>query len=90
MENQKNEIKKTDASNIKDQVIRIIHSIVGENIIKDISASDSFSDLKVDSIVFIKIIVAIEDAFNFEFEDDKLSLSAFPTIQSFIDYIESK
>ncbi|MBK1811292.1 acyl carrier protein [Clostridium sp. YIM B02505] len=90
MENKKKEIKKTDISNIKDQVIKIILSTIGERTNKDISVSDSISDLKVDSIVFIKIVVAIEDAFGFEFEDNKLSISVFPTIQSIIDYVESR
>lgn len=44
-------------------------------------------DLKVNSIIFIKIIVDLETKFNIEFEDEKLLMSEFPTVKDFIDYI---
>ncbi|ASF56627.1 MULTISPECIES: acyl carrier protein [Bacillus amyloliquefaciens group] len=36
----------------------------------------------LESITFIKIIVAIEKTYGFEFDDDMLLLSEFPTIGS--------
>jgi len=43
-----------------------------------------------DSITFIKTIVALENEFDFEFDDDKLLFTEFPTIKSMVEYVESK
>lgn len=48
------------------------------------------SSLGFDSIIFIEIIVEIEDLFSFDFDNEMLTSSAFPTIKSLIDYIEIK
>lgn len=40
--------------------------------------------------LYIKIVVALEGEFDFEFDDEMLLITAFPTIKSIIDYVESK
>lgn len=65
--------------------------IIRENIsLETISLEMSLEELDVDSITFIKIIVAIESEFDFEFDDEKLLFSAFPTIQTMIDYVKER
>lgn len=54
------------------------------------SLGSNLSVLNLDSITFIKIIVCIEEAFNFEFDDEMLLFTAFPTVKSIIEYVESK
>jgi acyl carrier protein len=44
----------------------------------------------IDSITFIKIIVALEGVFDFEFDDEMLLISKFPTIESMIEYVKTK
>lgn len=44
-------------------------------------------DLFSDTVDFIKIIIEIENTFDFEFDDDVLAPGAFQTIQDVYDYI---
>ena len=50
----------------------------------------SLGEAGVDSITFVTLVVALEGEFNFEFDDEMLLISAFPTIKSIIDYVELK
>lgn len=66
------------------------------NIIKQIcpdmavDTDSNFTVMGVDSITFIKIIVALEQEFGFEFDDEMLLFSAFPTIETMINYVIDK
>lgn len=68
-----------------------IQSIIQSNItVAEIDPEMRLDELNTDSITFIKIIVALETEFDFEFEDEKLLFSAFSTIQSMIDYVNEQ
>lgn len=43
--------------------------------------------LDVDSIIFIKLVVALECKFNFEFEEEKLIITSFPKILDIVNYV---
>lgn len=58
--------------------------------IGDATLETGFIGAGVDSITFIKIIVALEGEFDFEFDDEMLLITAFPTIKSMLEYVESK
>ena len=66
------------------------------NIIKEISQMDEvnidmdFESLNLNSISFITMVVQIESAFDFEFDDEMLLITKFPTVRSIVDYVESK
>jgi len=66
--------------------------IFKENLSKEskdikVELSDALSDLDINSITFIQIIVALESEFDFEFEDEKLLFTAFPQVKDMIDYV---
>ncbi len=44
----------------------------------------------IDSISFVRMVIQLEDAFDFEFDDYKLALSEFSTILELIQYVERK
>ncbi|UOE58269.1 phosphopantetheine-containing protein [Priestia filamentosa] len=44
----------------------------------------------IDSLDFIQIIIAIENEFNFEFDDDMLTLEGFKNLHILTDYIFQK
>lgn len=48
------------------------------------------ADIGIDSITFIKIVVAIETEFSFEFGDDELDFCKFPTVKSLVTYVQSR
>ena len=68
---------------------RIKESIENE-IIDPIVLEDDLSSIGVNSITFIKIVVDLETEFDFEFDDEMLSYKSFPTINSLVEYVDSK
>lgn len=70
-----------------------IFQVIASNLnseIGDVTLETGFSDAGVDSITFIKIVVALESEFDFEFDDELLLITAFPTIGSMIEYVVTK
>ncbi len=49
-----------------------------------------FSGIGVDSISFIRLVLALEDAFDMEFDDELLLTEAFPTVASIMEYVDQK
>ncbi|WP_064199368.1 acyl carrier protein [Brevibacillus brevis] len=47
-------------------------------------------DVGINSLGFIRLVVAVENEFGFQFEDDMLNVELFQTIQELITYIEGK
>lgn len=72
--------------NITNKVIYIIKDLTKI----DINVNAIIQDISLDSITFIKMVVALEETFNFEFDDEMLLIIKFPTIKSVIEYVESK
>lgn len=68
---------------VEEKVLNIISQHSSKN---EINKDDNFSDLGINSVDFIKIIVGIESEFDFEFYDDDLVINRFKTIQELIDY----
>jgi acyl carrier protein len=64
-----------------------------QNIVEELSIvlkpDSSLPDL-LDSVTFIKMVVALESEFEFEFDDDMLLIEKFPTADDMIQYVESK
>lgn len=75
-------------TDIQKKIFETIVLYLDIKVVNDISLDTNFSG--VDSITFIKIIVALESEFNFEFEDEMLLITKFPTVKSMIEYVESK
>ena len=57
---------------------------VGIEVEKDTVVSET-----IDSITFVKMVVALETEFNFEFDDEMLSFSNFETIGQLVDYVKA-
>lgn len=88
-----NTVKDTNTlSELQQKALDVIISNISESDSEsqDVSVDMLLSDLNINSITFIKTIVALESAFDFEFDDEKLLFTAFPTIGSMIEYVESK
>lgn len=72
----------------REKVIKILAEVL-EKSEDDIQNMGSFSDMDINSLNFIKIIVLLEDMFEIEFDDNYLSYEKFSTIDSMVDYIKS-
>lgn len=76
----------------KDKIYLKIKEIIRSNIdtpmtMECIDINENLNGLGINSISFIKIVVAIENEFGFEFRDEELDVNKFPTIKSLIEYV---
>lgn len=71
-----------------------ILSVITSNIIQPpadpVRLDAALAEIGIDSITFIRIVIALEEAFNIKFEDEILILSEFPTVKDLIDYVDEK
>ena len=84
--------KASDSSAINDiqkRAFNIVVSNLNEKTPNDISLDMDINSIGLDSISFIKIVVDFEGEFDFEFEDEMLLITKFPTVKSMIEYVES-
>lgn len=63
-------------------IARITHCSADE-----INLETALKDVKADSLHWVQIIVAVENAFNIEIDIDRMS--QFATIDDFVSYVES-
>jgi len=73
-----------------EKVINIISQAIAQESDIVITVDTLLSDLPFDSIKFIKMVVALESEFDFEFDDEKLLYTQFQTVKSLIDYVDSQ
>ncbi|UED72193.1 phosphopantetheine-binding protein [Brevibacillus sp. DP1.3A] len=62
---------------------------LGEQV-DQLQLKDSLTSIGLSSLSFIKLIVAIENQFNFEFEDEDLNYKVFQTLQDVVNYVEKR
>jgi acyl carrier protein len=73
----------------EDILVTIFSNLKGaslENASIDMDCESVFTD----SIAFIRVIVALERKYNFEFDDSMLLITKFPVIGSMVEYVQSK
>lgn len=58
--------------------------------IDELQLGDSLNSIGLSSVSFIKLIVAIENQFDFEFEDEDLNYKVFQTLQDVVNYVEKR
>lgn len=75
-------------TDISSKVLNIINEHLDDQSVMNVSIDSPFPE--VNSITFITIVVALENQFNFEFDDEMLLLTNFPTVNEMIAYVESK
>jgi len=71
----------------KEKVIDIISelSVVSDN---EIDTKDKFSDIGVDSIKFVELILNLEDKLNIKFDDGELDPSKLITVKNILELTE--
>ena len=72
---------------ILDKVLKVLNANLENTEITFEQTEDDLSTLGMDSITFIRIIVALEEAFDIEIPDEKLLLSEMNTISKMMAVI---
>ncbi len=74
---------------ILDKVLKVLNTNLENTKITFEQTEDDLSALGMDSIAFIRIIVALEEAFDIEIPDEKLLLNEMNTISKMTDVISA-
>lgn len=77
-------------NDIQKKALEVITSNLDAKAAREVTFETGLVDIGIDSITFIKMVVALEEEFDFEFDDEKLFITAFSTIRTMIEYIEAK
>lgn len=77
---------------IQDRLIKVIKETLGDLVegISTIKSDDELSSFGVNSVSFIKLVVAVEEEFGFEFDDEQLDFNNFRTINGIVEYIKER
>ncbi|MFB0846535.1 phosphopantetheine-binding protein [Paenibacillus oleatilyticus] len=76
---------------IEEEVRRIIIETANLNIPRhELNEENDLTQMGLDSITGIKIIVAIENQFDFEFDDSNLNVETFKNIKQLCTYVQNK
>ena len=76
---------------IRAQLAQIIaDNLEGEETLEQLKENDDLTQLEINSILFIKIIIGIENQFNIEFDDEALDYSKFVSMENLIYYVQEK
>lgn len=78
-----------ELTDIQKRAFEVIVASLSEKV-SDISLERDFSSIGLDSITFILTVIALESEFDFEFEDEMLLITKFPTVRAMVEYVESK
>lgn len=71
--------------NIKKDIITIIKEFLNKDF--ELQCDTVLSEIGVDSINIIQIVVLIEEKYGIEFEDEKLTYKTLHTVNSISEYI---
>lgn len=56
----------------------------------ELNCEADLREMGIDSISFIRIVIALENNLDFEFDDENLTVERFNTLQDLINYVVSK
>ena len=73
--------------NIEKEVLGIVERILNKG---PIALNQTFDELEVDSILFIRLVVQCETNFSIHFEDEMLLISKFQDVDAFARYIRQR
>jgi len=77
----------------KEKIIQILSTYLKSELDVEFTSdllNSQIQDVGINSITYIKLLVTFENEFDFEFDDEILVITAFPTIQEMIEYISEK
>jgi acyl carrier protein len=68
----------------------MVENLDPEISVDGIKSDDDLLSVGINSVSFIKVVVGIEEEFQFEFDESALNVKNLGSIQALINYINSK
>lgn len=81
----------TNMNNIENRIKTILNETINlQHPVAEIKLEDDLFAVGMDSLNSIKLIIAIEEEFGFEFDDEDLIADNFRALKNIISYVESR
>ncbi|MCX7748511.1 MAG: acyl carrier protein [Clostridia bacterium] len=78
-------------SEIFDRVVQVLSKQFGGYVPENgLSVDQALTGLDINSVDFVKMVIALESEFGFEFDDDDVSFNRFKNLGDLVSYIEAK
>lgn len=68
---------------MENEILRIVADIL-ERSPEELHLDQTFEELEIDSILFIRMVVQCETTLSIQFEDEMLLMSRFPVLGDFV------
>lgn len=78
----------TDNEDIEETILQMVKNKLETD--EKISAESNLYDIGLDSLLYVELLVEIEDRYGIEFEEDKISYKALSSVRDIGDYIKQK
>jgi acyl carrier protein len=73
---------------LEQTILSMIANVLDPKGSAEISLTSSLEhDLHIESLLFIELVIEIENLFNISFDDDHLLIGAYSDVQSFVDHV---
>jgi phosphopantetheine attachment domain protein len=82
-------VKGDKKMNTSEKIIEIIDRVIEDvDVKKLLEITDDLHTLNMNSIIFIKMIIEIEEEFGIEFEDEALNYNRFNSVAMLTEYVD--
>lgn len=75
---------------IEMRLVKVLKATTGKNVDDEAMLNSDFTDLGINSLSFIKLVVAMEEEFDIEFDDTQINYELFGTVKELAAIIEEK
>lgn len=76
-------------NNINETLLILVKELI-ENVTEPITMDENLENIGFNSLIFVKLVVTIEDTFQFTFDDEMLDYKRYETLQDILDYIQAR
>lgn len=76
-------------SDLRERLLNIISAVLDREITVEISDDTKLTDLDINSLSFIQIVVGIEKEFGIHFDDTMLDIESLPDFSQLEKYIDN-
>jgi acyl carrier protein len=76
-------------NNVNETLLILAKELI-ENVTEPITMDENLKNIGFNSLIFVKLVVSIEDTFQFTFDDEMLDYNRYKTLRDISDYIQAR
>ena len=76
-------------NNVNETLLILAKELI-ENVTEPITMDENLKNIGFNSLIFVKLVVSIEDTFQFTFDDEMFDYNRYKTLRDISDYIQAR